>query len=152
MINPNWARPPGTIMSEPEDVGAAAERRQRRRWLGLFGLAIACGLATGLAFALTSQGPGFGAGSIPPILAAVGAAVYLVMMIGGSYAMFRVTDEVEVDNNVRGLAAGGGALLLVYPAWWMLWQGGLVAEPTHDALFLLMFGAALAYYLWKKYR
>lgn len=139
-------------MREAEDIGAAAERRQRGKWRRLLGLAIASGVATGLAFAFTRTGDGSGAGTLSPGLTIAGAVVYVLMMVLGSYAMVRVTDEVEVRNNVVGLAAGGAALLLCYPPWWMLWRGGLVPEPTHLAMFLLMFGPALAVYVWKKYR
>jgi drug/metabolite transporter (DMT)-like permease len=142
----------GATMREPDDPGAAAERRQRARWRRLLGLAVASGVATALAFAFTRTGESYGAGTLAPELTIAGAVVYVLLMVFGSYAMTRVTDEVEIHNNVVGLAAGGGALLLAYPPWWMLWRGGLVPEPTHGALFFLMFGAALAVYAWKKYR
>ena len=147
MINMTRARGPAMAAPEP---GAAAESRRRRKWRALFGLSVALGVVTAIAFVVTGD-PG-GAGTIPAAVAAAGAAVYVAMMVLGSLAMVRVTDEHEVHNNVWGLAAGGGALLVVYPAWWMLWRGGLVVEPGHSAMFLLMFGSALVAYLWKKYR
>lgn len=147
MTNMMRARPTEAKMAEPDDF-SAAERRQRRKLTGLIAIAIGLGVATALAFAGSDQD----AGTIAPAIAAAGAAVYVAMMTLGTWAMIRITDEVEVYNNVLGLAAGAGAVLLVYPSWWMLWRGGLVREPTHDAVFLLMFGAALIAYLWKKYR
>ena len=74
------------------------------------------------------------------------------MMIGGTIAVRRTTDEVERHNNLWGLGMGASAVMLVYPPWWMLWRGGLVGEPSHVALFLLLVAISTAFYLWKKFR
>lgn len=147
--------PRGANMRERDTVeseGAAAERRQRRKWWTLLGVALVAGFGTGLGVALTEEGGAFGDGRIPEWLAIGAVAVYLGLMIVGTYVMKKVTDELEMHNNILGLAVGASALLLVYPPWLMLWRGGLVGEPGHGALFLVMFLPAMATYLWKKYR
>jgi drug/metabolite transporter (DMT)-like permease len=135
-----------------ESEGAAAERQRRRKWWTLLGVALAAGFGTGFGVALTEEGGAFGDGRIPEWLAIGATVVYLATMIVGTVMMKRFTDELEMHNNIFGLAVGASALLLVYPPWLMLWRGGLVGEPSHGALFLAMFLPAMATYLWKKYR
>jgi len=136
----------------PLDSGAEAERARRRKWHLVLGAALATGLAAGFGFAFADEGQGFFRATIPPTLAAAIAALYLLMMVVGTVAMKRVTDEVEIHNNLYGMAIGGSAVLLVYPPWWILWRGEVLPEPPHEALFLLFFGSALVAYLWKKFR
>ena len=145
---------PGRVaMKRPEEPsGAQAERARRRKWWTLLGVALAAGFATGFGVALTEEGGPFAGGRIPEWLAIAAVAVYLVTMIVGTVMMKRFTDEVEMHNNIFGLAVGASALTLVYPPWVMLWRGGLVGEPTHLPMFLVMFVPATATYLWKKYR
>ena len=135
-----------------EDIGVRAERERQRRWWRTFVPVVLSGFVAGFAFALADRGERFLAGEIPPLLAVLIAGSYLVTMIWGTWAYKRVADELELQNNLWGTAVGGSVLLLVYPPWWILWRGGLVGEPMHGALFLLLFGSAILAYLWKKYR
>jgi uncharacterized membrane protein YidH (DUF202 family) len=135
-----------------EDVGTRAERDRERRWWRTFVPIVLSGFVAGFAFALADQGETFLAGKIPPLIAVLIAGSYVVTMIWGTWAYKRVADELEMQNNLWGTAVGGSALLLVYPPWWILWRGGLVGEPVHEALFLLLFVTAIGAYLWKKYR
>ena len=154
MTRAETAAPGNSEMSERRPTGAeVAERARRRKWYAVLGVSLVAGFSTGLSFALSERGgAGFLTGTIPSWLAIGFAALYLAMMIFGTLAMKRVTDEVELHNNVFGMAVGGSAVMLVYPPWWMLWRGEVVAEPSHAALFLLLFLAAIGAYLWKKYR
>ena len=41
---------------------------------------------------------------------------------------------------------GASAFVVAYPAWFLLWKGGLLPEPHHLALFLIFYaGAFLGY-------
>jgi hypothetical protein len=139
-------------MSDPEDLGVRLERQRRRKWWSLLALAVVAGVVTSIAFNLAGAGVMFDAGTIPGWLAVAGAAIYVGTMLFGTFAMRSVSDELEVHNNVWGLAAGGFALLIVYPAWWMLWRGQVAPEPGHEPLFWVMFVSATITYLWKKLR
>lgn len=132
--------------------GAEAERARRRKWWTLLGAALAAGFATGIGVGLTQEGGPFAGGRIPEWLAIAAVALYLVTMIAGTVLMKRFTDEVEMHNNLFGLAVGASALMLVYPPWLLLWRGGLVPEPGHEPLFLVTIVPAVIAYLWKKYR
>jgi hypothetical protein len=140
-------------MAERQRTSAEeAERARRRKWFAVLGVSMVAGFSTGIGFAASESGEGFLEGRIPAPLAIGFAALYLIMMIFGTIAMKRVTDEVEVHNNLYGMAVGGSMVMLAYPPWWMLWRGDVVREPSHEALFLLLFLSAIAAYLWKKYR
>jgi hypothetical protein len=139
-------------MPETRDKsGEAFERRQRRGWYKALGASIVAGLATGLGYSLAVKDDFFG-GRLPPWFAIGVAALYLAMMVAGTVAVRRTTDELERHNNLWGLGMGASAVMLIYPPWWMLWRGGLVGEPSHTALFLLLVAISTFFYLWKKYR
>ena len=138
-------------MRDAEDEGAAAERLRQRKWLGLIGLCLAAGAATAVAVEATREA-GVPGGMIPSWVAIGIAIVFLIISVGGTYAMVRITDEVEIHNNVWGFAAGSAALFVVYPVWCALWRGGLVPEPTHFALFAIAAVVSFLAYLWMKYR
>jgi hypothetical protein len=82
-------------------------------------------------------------------------AVTLLYLVGtclGSWLFFRRIDEVELRDN---LLAGTVAIYfyaMLYPAWFFLWKGGLVAEPDHQALFIATMAALSVAYFWKKIR
>jgi hypothetical protein len=140
-------------VARPELSGAEeAERQKRRKWWTMLGVSGLAGAGTGLGFVVAAKGDGFMSGPIPAWLAIAFAALYVATMIVGTIAMKRMTDEVEIHNNLWGMAIGGSAVLLVYPPWWMLWRGEVAPEPGHEALFLLLFASAILAYLWKKYR
>ena len=146
-------KPAGASVARPELSGAEeAERRKRRKWWTMLGVSGLAGFGTGLGFVLAEKGDGFLSGRIPAPLAIGFAALYVVVILAGTVAMKRMTDELELHNNLYGVAMGGSAVLLVYPPWWLLWRGEVVPEPGHEILFLLLFASAMLAYLWKKYR
>ena len=143
----------GLSMDGPELSGEEYERRQRRGWFKTLGASMVAGLATGLGYSLaTIEDGGLMTGRLPPWLAIAIAALYLAMILAGTVAMKRTTDELERHNNLYGLGMGASALMLFYPPWWMLWRGGLLPEPSHLILFLGLVAISTAFYLWKKYR
>jgi len=133
------------------DLFAEAEKARSRRWRGIILASMIAGFVSGFGFVALKQGDGFLTGTIPAWLGWVLALLYLVTMIAGSIAMRRVADELEMHNNLWGLAIGASALIFVYPPWWLLWRGEVLPEPTHEGLFLLLFVATALGYGWKKY-
>jgi hypothetical protein len=139
-------------MDAIKDVGAEAEKKRRRGWWTLLAAALASGFAAGLGFSMAKHGGGFLEGTIPRGVAIAIAVSYVATILIGTVLGRRLTDELERSNNQYGLAMGASAVLLVYPAWWILWRGRVVMEPQHGALFILLFAVAVAAYGWKKFR
>lgn len=133
-------------------TGEAAEgRRKRQRWT-IIGAIAGAGFVSGFAFALVQDADSLFDGTIPAWLAIALTGLWLVAMIGGCWMLGRRADEVERHNNLWSTAIGGSVLLIGYPAWYLLWRGGLVVEPIHEIMFLAFYAVAIGAYLWKKFR
>jgi cation transport ATPase len=128
--------------------GERAEAARKRRAAMLFAISMAVAVAMVVGTAIFKQGHG----RIAPGWAVAFVGLYLVAVFASWRFACRVSDEVELRNNVGALAAGGTAYALVYPAWYFLWRGGLVPEPIHEALFVVAFLTTMTAYLWKRYR
>ena len=140
--------------SGPRGEGERREAaRQRKRWLivaGLFAIGVASGYSAGHYNVEPEAVPGAWAWS--PAVALALAGIYLVASIGGTFLMNAVLDEVDRQRSYKAMNVAGTALIVVYPAWYMLWRGGLAVEPIHWALFAL-FGLSLALAtLWYRFR
>ena len=128
--------------------GERAEAERKRRAAMLFALSMAVAVAMVVGTAVFKQGHG----RIASGWAIAFVGLYLLAAFASWRFACRVSDEVELRNNVGALAAGGTAYALVYPAWYFLWLGRLVPEPIHEALFVVAFLATMIAYLWKRYR
>ena len=128
--------------------GERAEAARKRRTAMLFAASVVVAVAMNVGTAIFKQGHG----RIAPGWAIAFVGLYLLAVFGSWRFACRVSDEVELRNNVSALAAGGTAYALVYPSWYFLWRGGLTPEPIHELLFVIVFLTFMTAYLWKLYR
>jgi hypothetical protein len=136
------------MMSRAMGEGERAEAARKRRAAMLFALSMVLGVAMIVGTTIFKQDHG----RIAPGWAIAFVGLYLLAVFASWRFACRVSDEVELRNNVGALAAGGTAYALIYPSWYFLWRGGLVPEPIHEALFVVAFLAMMIAYLWKRYR
>lgn len=96
-------------------------------------------------FAMFSSGP------IPPLLA-IAMVLFLVTVLPFlSWQWQRTIDEHERDAYRAGAVSAAYLFLILAPAWWLLWRGGLVPEPNGVILYLAFNFTFLAVWFWKKY-
>lgn len=133
--------------------GEAAERARRRRfWTLIAGLGLA-GFALGFGTSMVeTRDPGGMFGEMPAGWALFAIAFFLVAVGYGSWRYFRLIDELEREDNRWAGFMAANALMIVYPVWYLLWRGGLVAEPSHEALFVGFWASVLAAYVYRKLR
>lgn len=120
----------------------------------VIGTMFAMGLASGflIGFFEDEKAGLVAASSIPPWLAITSAIVFVIAVSYGSWKLMQVSDEHERVIHTKTTEVAGNVMLIGYPAWFILWKGGLVAEP--DALWLFLAGivsSALAF-AWYKFR
>jgi hypothetical protein len=134
-------------------AGEAAERLQQRKRKGVIGVLFAAGLCSGayIGYSMGSQDLDFTAPWSPTACLVI-AAVYLLAMAWGNFALSRHMDEVERANSYKAGSAAGAAYLIVYPVWFLLWKGGFSGEPVHWALFILFWTVLAVSSLYYRYR
>lgn len=134
--------------------GEAADRVRKRRMLAGVATLFVLGLPVGFFAAMLERDNdgGFLTGTLPPWFAVTAALVTIVAIIGGSIAMHRRIDELERRDNLIAGVMGANAVLALYPAWYILWRGQIVGEPSHEALFLIVFGVSTLTYVYLKLR
>lgn len=142
-----------TAMSDEILSGEARDRANTRRRILLFsGLALAGG-AVGFTFAMfESKNEVALGGSIPPVVAVALAIVTFVAMVWGTIAYKRRIDEVVLRDNIYAGAWGAFVLMVGYPVWFLLWKGNLLPEPSHMAMYGVLYVVTCAVYLYRKYR
>lgn len=140
-------------VSDPIGPGEALERRQRNRQSLILSLLMVAGGITGLVFALTQQdGAALYQGTIPAWIAIALVALWLVSVVGGSFWLKRHIDEIEQAAQLWGIAAAGTVVTVLYPIWYLLWRGQMIAEPNAHIMFGTLYVVMVAAYLWKKFR
>ena len=135
------------------DWQTRAKQRQKRI-NAVIGTMFAMGLVSGfLVGFFEDENAGLvAANSIPPWLAIISAIVFVIAVSYGSWKLMQVSDEHERVIHTKTTVVAGNGMLIGYPAWFVLWKGGLVPEP--DALWLFLAGilsSALAF-AWYKFR
>ncbi len=136
-----------------QDWQARARQRQRRinTVIGaLFAVGLVCGFLVG--FFEDDKAGLVAPNSIPPWLAVTSATVFIVAVSFGSWKLMKESDEHERVIHTKTTVIAGNVMLIGFPAWFVLWKGGLVPQP--DALWLFMAGiisSALAF-AWYKFR
>jgi hypothetical protein len=142
-----------TGVSEALGPGERMERaRNQRRALVLCAL-MAAGGACGLALAIAEpKGGGLLQGAIAPWVAVALAAAWLIAVVGGSLWYKTHADEIDLAAQMWGQAAGGAAIVLLYPVWYLLARAALVPAPDANVVFLALYVVMTGAYLWKKFR
>lgn len=88
---------------------------------------------------------------IPPALAiALTLFLVLVLPILG-WRWQQSIDEHEREAYQVGAVAAAYMFLILAPAWWLLWRGGLVPEPDGIILYFVFDFTFLIVWFWKKY-
>ena len=114
-----------------------ARSRQRRRTI-IFAALFVAGLFTGMYGGWKLAEGDFDISAPWSPVASLGfTALFLGAMLIGSVLLSKNTDEVQRDIYYKMSGLAGSVYVVVYPAWFMLWKGGFVPEPSHWILFIL---------------
>ncbi|UZK64861.1 hypothetical protein [Sphingomonas sp. M1-B02] len=133
--------------------GERAAKVRRRKIVGILFIAGALGGVGGglMGFYRDQNDPGL-IGPLPPVVAIVATAIMAVTIVVASWAYLRAVDEVERLTNYWSSMFTLYFFLVAYPAWYLLWKGGLVPEPRHEIIFVTVYLVMIAAYFWKKLR
>lgn len=133
-------------------AGEAALKARRRRLYTIIGALALSGFVVGfLSARFEREGGGFLEG-IPAEWAIAASAIYLLTITIGTWRYYKVVDELERHDNRWAMTMALNLYLIGYPIWFMLWKGGLVPEPSHEIIFVVLYLALMAAYGWKKFR
>lgn len=142
-----------TDLDKSPNEWEAREAATRRRQFWLFtGLAVA-GAIIGISVALVEPQDAdlMSGGTIPAPLAIMLALITVGAIVGGSWRMWRTTDEVDRTQHLWANSASAMVATLGYIVWFLLWKGGLTPEPSAHPIFLATVIAGSAAYLWSKF-
>ena len=89
---------------------------------------------------------------LPPLLAAIVVASWLIVMPVLSWFWFRSVDEHEVQSYNFGALIALHVYYVALPAWWMAWRGGFLPEPHHGTLFWVVTIVWCLGWFWRRYR
>jgi hypothetical protein len=135
-----------------DNVGETKERRRRlKTWAVVGGLLISGAVAGFVTALLEGDGPSVFTRKLPMEMSIILAVSCSLIMAFGSWFYWRNIDEVERNSNVIASATSAGVLVLIYPPWFLLWKGGVVTEPSHTAMFLLLCATGSVIFLMKQY-
>jgi hypothetical protein len=137
-------------MTELKGAGERAEHaRSRTFWTVL----AVCGALGGIVGGAMVIGTGNRIGGDMTAGWAIAAALlYGVGVVAASWYFFRIIDEVELRDNLIAATVAVYFYTIVYPVWYLLWKGGLIVEPIHEAIFFATLIAMTIAYFWKKLR
>jgi hypothetical protein len=134
-------------------AGERAETLRRRKRYAVVAVLFTAGLVTGWYAGHSEQGSFFsGEANWDPTVSLVLTAMFLITIVGGSLVLHGSTDEVQRQAQFKATAIAGGAYMLLYPAWFMLWKGGHVAEPQHGILFVVFWLCLAGASIWYRFR
>jgi hypothetical protein len=125
--------------SVPRGEGERQETaRRRKRWM-IIGALFVAGLGPGFYLGSLDAGPVEALRTVtwPPGLVAMFLALHLGAVVGGGLLLSKQADELDRERGYKSVSFAGTLLMIVYPAWYVLWRGGFVPEPIHWVLFLL---------------
>ena len=126
------------------------KRDQRRRVAVLIAsILIVLPACAGIYFAGEVQRTGQ---SIDPAFAIGLTLLFAVGTVISNWLYLKNVDELVWANHLTASFWALAVLLILYPAWLILWAGGLVAEPNAQGLWIITFAAAAVVYFWKKFR
>lgn len=120
------------------------------------------GVALGIALGLTSDTQIENRGAFDmfadesplPVWFTIGFAIIwgLIMPVVAWFWHRKAIDEQEAAAYRDGGFYAAYTFIIVTPAWWILWRGGLLPEPHSVGIFLAFNTIWLITWFWKKYR
>lgn len=139
-------------MVEPDWQARAKQRKKRINTVvgALFLIGLISGFLVG--FFEDDQAGLLAANSIPPWVAIGSTVLFVVAVSFGSWKLMKVSDELERAVHTKTTVFAGNVVLIGYPAWFILWKGGLVPEPSAHWLFVAGMISSVLAYAWYKYR
>lgn len=141
------------IMADERNIGEARDRANNRRRILLLSLLTLAGGVVGFIFGLFESDNDFAlGGTIPPAVAVALASITFVALVWGTIAYKRGIDEVVLRDNIYAAAWGAFVVFVGYPVWFLLWKGSLLPEPSHMAIYVVLYLVTCAVYLFRKYR
>ena len=144
------------IMANPADLpkgaGEAALKARRRRIFVIIGTLAASGFVLGFLSAHFEREDGEFLEGIPAAWAIIASLVFLLTCTVGTWRYFKAVDEFERRDNSWAMMMAFNVYLVGYPIWFLLWKGGLVPEPSHEIIFVVLYFVLMAAYGWKKFR
>lgn len=140
-----------TMANEVKDGLAAARARTRRQRIILFTL-MGAGAVVGFFSGLFEAEGGAFLEGIPAAWAITASTITTLALVYGSWRYYRATDELDQRDNLWASAVAINFYFVFYANWYLLWRGGLVREPQHEALAVATFAAMLLAYGYKKLR
>ncbi|WP_448657928.1 hypothetical protein ACPVPU_10690 [Sphingomonas sp. CJ99] len=141
---------------EPMDptpgIGETAQKQRRRRIAWILAALIASGFAVGFLSARLEKPDGGFLEGIPAYWAIAASAIWLIAVCYGGWRLHKATDELERSTNRFASVIALNIYLVGYPVWFFLWKGALLPEPSHEAIFVVIYLTLILTYLWKKLR
>lgn len=126
-------------MARPETTGEGEAREQARlrKRYAVIALLLGAGFLIGVYVGKTEKDAFInGGGALWPALALALSVIYFIAIVGGSALLKGGIDEHERHSSYKAISAAGGAYVVVYPIWFLLWRGGWAVEPIHWLLFI----------------
>ena len=138
---------------EPLSDGERLERSRRRRKLLIIGaLAMVGGIGGGIVGGREADHLFDLAHPWPPTLCLALAAIFLIAVGIGKFALRGQIDEVEKLAKLKATHVGAALFLIGYPIWFLLWKGGFVPEPQHVVIYAVLLVVMLLASLFYKFR
>jgi hypothetical protein len=121
---------------------------------GVLGLVLALGSLGGLGGGPEPQdmASALSSSPVPRWVALAAIAVWLGVVPWLTIVWHRSIDEHEAGAYRDGALAGIYAYFAIAPTWWMAWRGGLVPEPQHMVVFLVVVTIVGLVWAWRRYR
>ena len=136
-------------------LDAVGPRTRRARNLVI--LSTLTGAVLGILFSLATiehgdPGAFFSDAPISPLVAAIGTAIYALVIPLYSVHWWKSIDEHEAKSYSLAAVIALSLYTIAMPSWWMLWRGGWVTEPQDMTIFavtLTVWGVA---WMWLRSR
>ena len=140
-------------MTTPDRLGETREARRARLQRLIVLASLVIGAVAGAAIALGVEGDAWtGPHAWPPFLAIGVAVLSLVVLPLLMLAAMRTTDELELAHQSFAMQASGFALICGFPAWFALWKGGFLPEPTAVPIVVGYALLTTLAYLWHRFK
>jgi uncharacterized membrane protein YozB (DUF420 family) len=131
------------------------ERRSRNFLLASGAIGVVIGILLAGTDFMTGGGDPFAVLSsrpLPPTFAIAMAVFLIVFLPALSWQWQKAIDEHERQAYFAGAVVAAYVYMIIAPAWWFLWRGGLVPAPDGIILYFAFNLTFLIVWFWKKYR